>query len=69
MSIDSKKSIFLIGDLVCVSEEKEIEFAKKYSVKTISLGSHITRWQTAAIAITANAFFYHIQKDISFLLN
>ena len=44
----------------------EVEFAKEHSAKTISLGNHILRGETAAIVIAANTLFYHIQKDKSF---
>ena len=47
-------------------ENEEIELAKKHSAQVASLGNHILRGETAAIAMTANAIFYRLQKDKSF---
>lgn len=63
---DSQKNICLIVGPEGGFEKEEVEFAKKHSAKTISLGNHILRGETAAIAMTANTFFHFMQNDKSF---
>lgn len=64
--INVQKDICLIVGPEGGFEFDEVEFAKNHSAKTISLGNHILRGETAAIAMTANTFFHFMQNDKSF---
>ncbi len=63
---DNSNDVCLIVGQEGGFENEEIELAKKHSAKVISLGNHILRGETSAIAMTANAAFYRLQKDKSF---
>ena len=47
-------------------EEREISLAKKYNTQIVSLGNHILRAETAAIAFTAQTMFYQLGKNPAF---